>query len=166
MTLPAAVMDAVVVLVAFPAAFRNRTALALVLSWLVQYLALLLSGEFLPPMGGVILDYFVLITILTKPEVRDCSPYPTLAHQFWALVCERSWNDSAVAVIFPLMWLSHLLLDDYHSWWARWWLALAQFLVAGVEAIGPLLRHAISARRRDRQEPPPDALRNGLAGYA
>ena len=166
MTPPHLFMTLVVVFLAFPAAFRNRTAGALVGSWCVQELTWLLSGQFIPQMGGVILDYFILVVVFTKPEVRDCSPYRTIWHQFLAFACERSWNDVVVIAIFPLMWLSHIALDDYYGWWARWWLALAQFLVAGAEALGPLLHRGIVAFRQRSSEPPPDAMRMGLAGYA
>jgi hypothetical protein len=153
---PEIVFLSIILLVGAPAAFFNRTALSLVVSWSIQEAVCLVTGQGSGTMLGLVLDYGVILFVLSKPEVRDCSPYPTMWHQILSFWCERSFWDGAVLTIFPLMWLIHASkFDVYYQWWALWWLALAQIVLAGVEALGPPLRRAFVAMLRTRERPPP-----------
>jgi hypothetical protein len=165
MSAPALVFLIVVLLVGLPSLFLNRTAAALVISWCVQETIALVTGENASVLTGLLLDYFVILVVIGKPEIRDCSPYPTMRHQVLALWCERSISDASVLTLFPIMWLVHAMnIDPYYRWWTLWGLALAQLLLAGAEALGPPLRRALVAFH-PRVTPPPDLMKVA-AGHA
>lgn len=135
MSLPALIMWAVVAGIGFPAALRNRTALALCVSWLFATFAWRMTGENLPILLYFILDYLVLLVIFTKPETRDLSPYRTFGDQLRALWLERSRSDGVIAGIFPLMWIFYVVdIGDFYRWWVLWGLVQLQFFAAGWEA--------------------------------
>lgn len=155
-------MWTVVAGIGFPAAFRNRTALALCLSWLAGEMIWRVTGENLPLPFYFILDYAVLLVIFTKPEIRDCSPYHSFADQVRALWKERSLSDVIVAAIFPLMWIVYVVdIGDFYRWWVLWGLVQLQFFAAGWEAAMCFLR----ARKKVRDAKPPGLLKLGLAGH-
>jgi hypothetical protein len=165
MSTPELVFLSVMLAIGLPALLLNRTApalsvAALAISWCVQEAFWLVSGECIGTLGGLALDYGAILVIVAKPEIRDCSPYPTLWHQILSFWCERSIWDAAILAIFPLMWLVHASrLDPYHQYWSLWWLALVQFLLAGAEALGPPLRHGFVALHRLREKLPPGMSR-------
>jgi len=162
MTLPALVMWAVVVGIGFPAAFRNRTALALCGSWLASEILWRATGENLPILLYFILDYAVLLVIFTKPEVRDLSPYHGFGDQVRALWRERSASDVIVACIFPAMWVVYTVdIGDFYRWWTLWGLVQLQFYAAGWEALSLWM----ATRRASRLSKPPGLLKLGLAGH-
>lgn len=161
MTWAQVVMWLVVVGIGLPAAASNRTALALVISWAIPYGAWLITDENLPINLYFILDYFVLLVIFTKPEIRDCSPYKNFAEQVKALWRERSMGDVIVASIFPLMWVIYLVdIGDFYRWWMLWGLVQLQFLAAGWEAFSLWL-----VRRKVRGTKPPGLFKLGLADH-
>jgi len=174
MSLPAFVMWAVVAGIGFPAAFRfrkrgfivhvrNRTALALCVAWLCGELIWRMTGENLPITLYFILDYFVLLVIFTKPELRDLSPYRTFADQMKALVKERSKEDVFIACIFPVMWAVYVAnIGDFYRWWMLWGLVQLQFYAAGWEAWG-LWRAARAEKALDNK--PPGLFKLGMAGH-
>ena len=155
------VMWAVVAGVGFPAAFRNRTALALCGSWLLAEIIVRRTGENLPVPLYFALDYLVLLVIFIKPETRDCSPYRTFADQVKALWRERSHSDVIVAGIFPLMWIVYVVgIGDFYRWWMLWGLVQLQFFAAGWEAFS-----LWAAGRKVRGAKPPGLFKLGLAGH-
>lgn len=128
-------MWSVVVGVGFPAAFRNRTALALCVAWLVPEVIYFFLDTNLPLMLYFIFDYLVIIVMFTKPDLCDLSPYTSLGAQFRALWFERCRTDFIVGAIFPVMWLIYIVrIDDFYKWWTLWGLVLVQFFVSGWEA--------------------------------
>jgi hypothetical protein len=58
----------------------------------------------------------------------------------------RTRWEMAAGLIFLPIWASHALLDPWHGWWARYWLALAQVLLAGGGAVS-MWRAGISSWR-------------------
>lgn len=150
MSLPETVFYAVVLCVGVPAMVKNVTAVGLVFAWLAGQLAWLATGDNLPLNTYVLADLAVVALICCKPEVRSCFPYRNSWHQLCALWIERGNWDRAILLIFGAMWAVYLLpLSDYHKWWSLWWLALAQFVLAGGEAY--------QTWRRDRAANAPDA---------
>jgi len=157
-------MWAVVAGIGFPAAFRNRTALALCASWLIAEVVCRTTGESLPILLYFILDYAVLLVIFTKPEIRDLSPYRSFADQMMALAKERSPSDVVVVAIFPLMWIIYVVdIGDFYRWWVLWGLVQLQFFAAGWEAWG-LWRAAREKRALDRDSPGVFRLGNAVYG--
>jgi hypothetical protein len=155
-------MWAIVAGIGIPAALRNRTALALCGSWLLAVLVWQITGENLPLPLYFILDYFVLLVIFTKPEVRDCSPYRTFGDQMWAPLRELCPSDILIACIFPVMWVVYVVdIGDFYRWWVLWGLVQLQFYAAGWEAFS-LWR---AERRKEPDTEPPSLLKLGLAGH-
>lgn len=115
MSLPHAIMWAVVLVVGVPSAWRNPTAAALVLCWIAVETIFVLTGNNLAVQYYIYPDVFVLAVIAMKQH--------------------RSPADWAVIAIFPLMWLAYVAtLDAYSKWWLLWYAALGQFLVAGLDS--------------------------------
>lgn len=65
--------------------------------------------------------------------------------------------DRAVLAIFPLlMWPGYVLgISEYHRWWLLAWAGLAQFLIAGHEAVSDWLS---AKRSSDEQDAPSSGL--------
>ncbi len=155
-------MWVVVAGIGFPAAYFNRTALALCVSWLAAEALWRITDENLPILLYFILDYFVLLVIFTKPETRDLSPYRTFADQVRALWLERHSSDVIVAGIFPLMWVVYVVdIGDFYRWWVLWGLVQLQFFAAGWEAF--CLWRKARGEVCDRE--PPSLFKVGLAGH-
>jgi hypothetical protein len=99
---------AAVALVALPAALRSRTALALAASWAVQEAVCLASGGAVDTLTGLVLDYSVIVVLLTQPF-------------------RTRWEMAVAAIFLPIMWGVHALLDPWHQ--------LVGALVAGAGAV-------------------------------
>lgn len=156
------IMYAVVAGVGLPAAIYNRTAFALVATWLLGFVAYKLTGDNLPLLLYFALDYVVLLAIFTKPETRDLSPYRTFADQVRALWQERCPSDVIIAAIFFLMWTIYIVdIGDFYRWWALWGLVQLQFFAAGWGAY----RFWKAARRNVNDRESPGLFKLGLAGY-
>lgn len=163
MTPPEVIMWTVVVGIGFPAAFRNWTALALCLSWLLGELTCRATGNNLPLLIYFILDYAVLLVIFLKAEICDLSPYRTIAEQLKAVLRERSWQDAFVAAIFPVMWIVYVVdIGNFYRWWVLWGLVQLQFFAAGSEAWG-LWRAGREKKALDHN--PPGMLKLGWVDY-
>jgi hypothetical protein len=152
---PELVFLSIILLVGVPAAFFNRTALALVGSWAIQEAVCLLTAQASGTMLGLVLDYGVILFALSKPEVRDCSPYPTMWHQIASFWCERSIWD-ALVLDLPAD-VAGPRLD------ARSLSSMVGALVAGTGADRPRRRGGVRAAAapsfvamlRTRERPPP-----------
>lgn len=130
-------MWAVVVCVGLPAAYRNPTALALSLSWLAGQATYLTTGNNLPLSIYIMADIAV-ITIIYAKSIRHAGvkTYPSAWRHLKGFVTDLTPCDRIVLAIFLLgSWPVYVLdLHPYYRWWTLYWLTIAQFLTAGVEA--------------------------------
>lgn len=147
MSLEAAFFLGVVLCVGLPAGItlggrlRNLTALALSLSWFAGYGFYLATGEGMSGTFLWLVDVTVIAAIFAKDEWAICAPYAGLRHQLRATWWERSPWDRAVLAIFPVAWIFYVLpISPFAEYWALYYLALAQFALAGWESLHPWLR--------------------------
>lgn len=162
MQLADVIMHGLVLGVGVPAMWKNRTAGALVVAWSLGQALWLLTGDNLPLRAYWLIDLAVILAIYTKPDAEDCWPYNGLGQQFMALWRERTMWDRIVVGIFLIMWVFYLVpVGDTPRFWALWWLAAAQFLAAGGEALSIFLKERRA--KAPAKETPPGALRLGLA---
>lgn len=133
MSLPHIIMWAVVLVVGVPSAWWNPTAGALVLCWVVSEGIFALTGNNLAVAYYIYPDMLVLAVIFAKAS-RRCVPEAPLGDILYDAWC----TDRIVLLIFPFMWVSYVAaLHPYYTWWALYYLAIAQFLAAGWEALHP-----------------------------
>lgn len=153
MSWPAIVMWLVVACVGLPASFRNPTALALTLSWLVGETAWLITGNSFPLSVYFMADVTVIAVIYAK-TIRRCGAklYSSLGEQVRCLVTDLTVCDRWVVAIFLLgAWPLYVFdLHPFYKWWSLWSLVIAQFLIAGSEVLVCFL-----AARREARKPPP-----------
>lgn len=154
MSTPHIIMWAIVLAVGVPSAWRNPTAAALVLCWIVAEAIFVLTGNSLAVEYYAYPDIFVLAVIFAKQEHCSLKPYQNTWHQFKCVVLERSPADRLVMLIFPVMWWLYAAdIGDRTKWWALWFLAAAQFLLAGAESLSKYLKsRAQSAETRSAGE--------------
>lgn len=134
--LAAIIMWAVVFFIGVPAAWRNPTAAALSISWILGEIIFLNTGNPLPTRFYLIPDLFVLAVIIAKPEPCDLRPYMNAWHQAKCMVLERAPADRVVMLIFPVMWIIYASdLSAPAKWYGLWALCIVQFLAAGFEAL-------------------------------
>jgi hypothetical protein len=135
MTTPEIVIMAIVTVVGIPAAMRNPTAAALVMSWLAGEAIYLVTGNSLPTDFYLFPDIFVLAVIMAKQEVCNLRPYRGAWHQLKCMVLERSPADRIIMLIFPVMWVLYAApVHPFYKWWALYYLVIAQLAAAGYEA--------------------------------
>lgn len=119
MSTPTIIMWTTVLAVGLFAAWRNPTALALVISWALAEWVYLRTGNNLPVNFYLFPDLAVIAVIVAKAE--------------------RTTADRLVMLIFPVMWVIYLTSDatlhPYYRWFALWFLALAQFATVGCESL-------------------------------
>lgn len=133
MSTPEAIFLAVVMSVGLASAFYNTTSAGLVASYFLSYLAYKITGEGMPIPAMLLADYLVIVLIAAKPDAHEC-PYTTRLAQFCALWGERTREDKIILGIFPFVWFLYFVeIAAFYRWWALWWLALFQFLIAGWE---------------------------------
>lgn len=155
MTLPHGIMWLVIVLVGIPSAWRNPTSAALVLCWIAGETVFVLTGDSLPVQFYIFPDLFVIAVIYAKPDYRPCPEYRGTLHQLKCLITERSPADRAVLAVFLLMWALYVsTLHDYYRWWLLWGLAIAQLLIAGIEALPLLFRRDADVANRTPEQGP------------
>lgn len=136
MSLPAIVMWAVVALIGIPSAWKNPTAAALVISWIVGEVVFLATGNNLPVELYLYPDIFVIAVIFCKREWQACDDYGSTWHQFLCLTIERSPADRCVLFFFPIMWAVYVApIDAYSQWWILWSAVILQFLFASAESL-------------------------------
>ena len=158
MSWQAVVMYAVVLGVGAPAAFRNVTALALVIAWLFVEIVYQITGDSLPLKFSFMADIAVIAVIYAK-MIRRCGAkiYSSMREQFRCFVTDLTKWDRWIAALFLLgAWPTYVLeIHPFFKWYLLWLITITQFLLAGAEA-ALSFRHDIKARATD----PPD---NGLA---
>lgn len=124
---------AVVVCIGIPAARFNLTSAGLVISYIVSQLVWRVTDESFAVPSMLLCDYLVIVLTVAKPDAREC-PYTGLTSQLQALWGERTNADKIILSIFPLAWLCYAVeFSAFYRWWALWWLAMLQLLVAGWE---------------------------------
>lgn len=141
MSLPHMILWAVVLAVAAPASFRNPTAGALALCYMISECIYLLTGKGLAVDYYIFPDTFVLAVIFAKPAACSFQPYRSTFHQFKCIVLERSTQDRIVMLAFPAMWAIYISdLHPFYQWWGLWALSIVQFLAAGWEGFSKIYR--------------------------
>lgn len=149
---------AVVVLVGIPAMRWNLTAVGLVTAYASVQVIYYATGEPLPTLNLVLLDLWVMAVIYMKEPAYDCFPYRSLAHQLACFWLERSWADRIILSLFPAAWYFYGIGDARLQWWGLYAVSLAQFVVAGGEALHTFFSpRAANADQSDAPEPPPGA---------
>jgi len=138
MTLPHLIMWLIVFAVGVPSAWRNLTALALVISWLVGELAWLVTGNNLPLSVYFMADVAVIAIIYAKTIRRvGAKTYASSWQQLRCLITDLTVYDRWVAALFLLgAWpLYTLNVNPWTKWWCLWALVIAQFLIASLESL-------------------------------
>ena len=137
------VLLAVVAVVGIPSAWRNPTAAALVLAWIVSKIIYLTTGNGLAVEYYLIPDIAVIATIFCKQEHCNLAPYGGDWHQLKCIFLERSPQDRVVLAIFPAMWVLYVApLHPFYVWHGLWLGAIVQFLAAGAESVSLYRREA------------------------
>ena len=158
MTWAELLIHAVVIGVGLPAALRNPTAFALVVSWAAGQGVWMLTGNNLPLKAYFIADLTVIAIIYAK-TIIGCGPktYDGLAHQLWCMIADLSPWDRAIVALFVFgCWPAYVLsLDEWTKWYLLFAISIGQFLLAGGEAF-------VSWREAKRADPAePDTPSSG-----
>lgn len=131
-------MYAVVAGVGIPAAFRNSTALAMVIAWLSVELVYQITGNSLPLKYSFMADMLVISAIYAK-TIKRCGAklYSSLGEQMRCLVTDPTICDRWIVAIFLFVaWPAYALaFDPWLKWHLLWLATIAQFLLAGGEAL-------------------------------
>lgn len=153
MELPHIIMWAVVLAVGVPSAWRNPTAGALVLCWVVSEGIYALTGNGLAVAYYFYPDIFVICVIMAKHGPYSCPPDGNTERHLRSVLVNRTIQDYVILLIFPVMWVLYVVdLHPFYKWWSLWLLAIIQFFLAGWEAI-VIQRHA--AEHASRKPKPP-----------
>jgi hypothetical protein len=147
--------------------FKNWTALALSIGWLVPEFNWMLTGNSFPLYIFVCADISVMAVIFAKAIVRAGPKiYPT----FWAQLTgfkDVSVCDWCIVGLFLLgAWPIYVSdLHEYYRFWYLLYISVAQFLLAGVEALQIFLRQS---RARSAYCPADNGLAYAgrIGGYA
>jgi hypothetical protein len=140
------------------AARRNATATALVLAFFTIQVWWFAGGEVLDDPGTMfMIDFAVVVWIFVKAVMR--------CRDESALQCVAKltlWDRLILALFLFGTWPTYVAnVSDYHRWYALWGIAMAQFLLADIEAFLDWRRAKASS------EPgihPPGVLRAAWAG--
>lgn len=138
MTWAEILIQLVVLFVGLPAAIRNPTAALLVASWALGQGTWLLTGDNLPLRVYFLADVTVIAGIYAKTIVRCRGKvYRNTADQLRCMVTDLTvWDRWIVAIFVGGCWPLYVLaLDPWAQWYALWALTIAQFLIAGGEAV-------------------------------
>lgn len=154
-------MFAVVAGVGIPAAFRftwppeirNVTALALVAAWLIAEVIVYRTGNSLPFGLYFKADMAVIFVIYAK-AIHRCGAklYSSLGEQMRCMATDLTWWDRFIVAIYLFgAWPLYIIAGEpWWKWQALMWLAIAQFLLAGGEA----LTSFIASRRKAVSDTP------------
>ena len=149
MSLPQAILWAIVLVVGLPSSWWNPTAGALVLCWVFSEGLFWLTGNNLAVAYYAYPDVFVIAVIFAKRAHCDLDPHDMFG-EIKCLLLERSPCDRIILLSYPVCWWLYAAdISDYSKWWSLWIIAIAQFLVAAWEPLSkPLRRHAEAAERQ------------------
>jgi uncharacterized membrane protein len=126
MSTPQIILWTIALGVGVPSAWKNPTAGALVLAFIVSQFGLPHAFYAYP-------DAFTIFVIFMKKEWLRAETCP-LADRF-------------ILASIPASWLVYILegqILHFYWWYALWFIALAQFLAAGAEAAFPHIRRRIA----------------------
>lgn len=135
--------------VGFTSAWRNPTALALLLAFAV-------SEAGLPPAFYAWPDILTLALIFSKPRYRPCEDYWDLStwEQLKCILTERGPTDRFVMLSIPMAWYFYAPVLSYSQYWSLYYIAVAQFLVVGFEGLTFILRRPAETTSRPPFEGP------------
>lgn len=137
-----------------PRAPWNATWAALGLAYFITqgwYLLEKSSGRELSVGDLWMIDVLTVALVFCKAIARcPDQEYRTARQHLRCMVAAFTVPDRAVVAIFPLMWLVYVLrIDDFSRWWVLYGLAMAQFLVAGGEALNEWRKARVPADEPD-----------------
>lgn len=134
----AIVMYAIVVGIGVPAAFRNPTALAMVIAWLSVEIVYQITGDSLPLKFSFMADIAVISLIYAK-TIRRCGAklYSSLGEQMRCMITDLTpWDRWIVAIFLLGAWPGYAVeMNAWLKWHLLWAATIAQFLLAGWEAL-------------------------------
>lgn len=142
MSWPHIVIYLVVIGIGLPAVLRNPTAGALVANWAIGEATWMLTGDSLPLKVYFMADIAVLAVIGCKATVREgCRTYPDLWQQSKCLWRAMTLWDRWIAASYVLaVWPLYVMpIEPRAQWFLLWALLIAQFLIAGGEAVQSML---------------------------
>lgn len=153
MSWPHIAIYAVAGCIGLPAMFRNPTAAGLVLSWMLGEVTWMMTGNNLPLSVYFMADVAV-ITIIYAKMIWRVGPktYPSAWLHFKCFILDLTVCDRIIVGIFLLgAWPAYVIeLDPYYKWWLLYWLTVAQFVLAGAEALSSWLRRRNDPPKVDR----------------
>lgn len=159
-------MWALVVVVGLPAAWRNPTAAALVLCWIFSEGLYWITGNGLAVAYYTFPDIFVITVIFCKPSYCPPEDYPTVWHQLWCILAERTPADRLILLSYPACWYLYVAdIAPYYQWWGLYWIAVVQFLAAGAEGIAKLNSRPEGASEASVEPPDETSRLVGVRGY-
>jgi hypothetical protein len=154
MSLPHALMWAIVLVVGVPSAWRNPTAGALVLCWVFSEGLWALTGNGLAVAYYAYPDAFVIAVIFAKPEWCNLGWDRGWLLELKCILLERSPCDRIILLSYPVVWTLYVVgIAPYYQWWSLYWIAVAQFVVAAWEPLSKLLRSRAEAADRQPDYP-------------
>jgi hypothetical protein len=165
---PGQILCAVVLLIGVPSALRNPTAAALVGAWAVTKAIYLFTGNGLATDFYVFPDIAVIAIIYAKAIVRaGPKDYPTITAQLRSLATDLTVWDRLIVGLFLLgAWPIYVsTLHPYYQWWALFYIAILQFMLAGAESARSCLR-SFRARSASHSRSDGLAFAGRTGGYA
>jgi hypothetical protein len=142
MSWPHVLIYVVVIGIGLPSAVRNPVAAALVGNWAIGEFSWMVSGDNLPLTIYFMADVAVIAVICAKATWREgCRTYPSFREQIRCFGRALTlWDRWLVASYIFVAWPIYVLtIDPWHKWWVLYWLVVAQFLMAGGEAVQSVL---------------------------
>jgi hypothetical protein len=156
-SLGAILLAAAALLICLPTAFRNATAAALFLCWLLGIVLEYGFAYYLSKPEMFYCDLFVIAVIMAKPEVCDMRPYSGFWHQVKCTMLERNKWDRRVIALFALAWIVYTLpLSDAMFWWSLFAVTILQYLCVATEALTKL--RTATMKRNLLEITPPSGL--------
>lgn len=153
---------AAIACIGIPAAWFNLTAAGMVISYIVSQLVWRVTGDPISVPSMLLCDYLVIVLAIAKPDAHKCY-YTSLASQMYALWGERTNADKIILSIFPLAWFCYAVeFNAFYRWWALWWMAMLQLLVAGWEGYSVWQQRP---REKDHSSPDIASLRLAWSGH-
>jgi hypothetical protein len=132
----------VVIGIGLPSAVRNPVAAALVGNWAIGEFSWMVSGDSLPLTIYFMADIAVIAVICMKATWREgCRTYPSFREQIRCFGRALTlWDRWLLASYILAAWpIYALTISQWLKWWCLYWLVIAQFLMAGGEAIQSML---------------------------
>jgi len=129
------VLWVIAVAVGLFSAWRNPTALALLLAFAASEAGLPIELYTFP-------DILTGALIFMKPRYRPCPDYWDLStwEMLKCLLGERTPADRIILLTLPVAWYFYIAdIHPYYQYWWLYWIAVVQFAAAGLEPILPFI---------------------------